>query len=98
QQKQLRAPFAGTVGIPRVTEGQYLSPGASVVTLQDLDLMRVDFTVPEQRLGELNIGQAVRISLDGSDEVFEGRITGIDPKIDPSSRLVSVRSEISNSD
>src|SRR5690606_12737462 len=98
QQKQLRAPFAGTVGIPRVTEGQYLSPGASVVTLQDLDRMRVDFTVPEQRLGELRIGQPVRVTRDGLDAVFEGKITGIDPKIDPSSRLISIRAEIDNSD
>jgi membrane fusion protein (multidrug efflux system) len=70
QQKQLRAPFAGTVGIPRVDIGQYLSPGTSVVTLQDLETMRADFTEP----------------------------VGIDPKVDPSSRLVSVRAAIENPD
>ncbi len=45
-QKQLTAPFAGTVGIPKIDLGQYLSPGTSVVTLQDLDTMRVDFSIP----------------------------------------------------
>lgn len=98
QQKQLRAPFAGTVGIPRVDEGQYLSPGVSVVTLQDLDTMRADFTVPEQRLSQLSIGQPVRLTVEGVEDAFAGEIAGIDPKIDPASRLVSIRATIENTD
>lgn len=96
QQKQLRAPFAGTLGIPRVDIGQYVSPGVSVVTLQDLDTMRADFTVPEQRLGQMQMGQRVRLTVEGQDEHFAGQIIGIDPKIDPASRLVSVRAAIDN--
>lgn len=98
QQKQLRAPFAGTVGIPRVDIGQYLQPGTSVVTLQDLETMRADFTVPEQRLSQLSIGQPVRLTVDGDDNELTGEIVGIDPKVDPSSRLVSVRAAIENPD
>lgn len=98
QQKQLRAPFAGKLGIPRVDEGQYVTPGVAVVTLQDIDTMRADFTVPEQRLSQLSIGQKVRLTADGDDTVFAGEITGIDPKVDPSSRLVAVRAAIDNPD
>lgn len=98
QQKQLRAPFAGTVGIPRVDIGQYLQPGTSVVTLQDLKTMRADFTVPEQRLSQLSIGQPVRLTVDGDEGELTGEIVGIDPKVDPSSRLVSVRAAIENPD
>jgi len=101
-QKQLTAPFAGTVGIPKIDLGQYLSPGNAVVTLQDLDTMRVDFSVPEQQLPLLKIGQTVRLGLGGSgggvDMPFAGAIRGIDPKIDASSRLVSVRGEVANPD
>jgi len=100
-QKQLTAPFAGTVGIPKIDLGQYLSPGSAVVTLQDLDTMRVDFTVPEQQLPLLKIGQTVRLGIGGSgggDMPFAGAIRGIDPKIDASSRLVSVRGEVANPD
>jgi membrane fusion protein (multidrug efflux system) len=97
-QKQLTAPFAGTVGIPKIDLGQYLSPGTSVVTLQDLDTMRVDFSVPEQQLPLLKIGQTVRLGLSGSDMPFAGAIRGIDPKIDPSSRLVNIRAEVANPD
>ncbi|QPC90576.1 efflux RND transporter periplasmic adaptor subunit [Mesorhizobium sp. INR15] len=97
-QKQLTAPFNGTVGIPKIDIGQYLAPGTAVVTLQDLDTMRVDFSVPEQQLPLLKIGQTVRLGTGGSDMPFEGAIRGIDPKIDPSSRLVTVRAEVANPD
>ncbi|GHD16043.1 efflux RND transporter periplasmic adaptor subunit [Tianweitania populi] len=97
-QKQLRAPFSGTVGIPRVDVGRYLSPGDAVVTLQDVSTMRADFTVPEQRLGQMRIDQPVIVTLDGQDGEFKGKITGIDPKIDPASRLVSIRAAIENPD
>jgi len=97
-QKQLRAPFAGTAGIPKIDLGQYLAPGTAVVTLQDLDTMRVDFTVPEQQLPQLKIGQTVRLGTGGADMPFAGVIRGINPKIDPASRLVSVRAEVDNSE
>lgn len=95
-QKQLSAPFNGTVGIPRIDIGQYLAPGTSVVTIQDLDTMRVDFTVPEQQLPLLKIGQTVRLGTGLSDLSFAGAVRGIDPKIDPASRLVSIRGEVAN--
>ncbi len=95
-QKQLTAPFAGTAGIPKIDIGQYLAPGTAVVTLQDLDTMRVDFSVPEQQLPLLKIGQTIRLGLGGDDKPFAGAIRGIDPKIDPSSRLVNVRAEVAN--
>ncbi|MGX7875266.1 efflux RND transporter periplasmic adaptor subunit [Mesorhizobium sp. ORM6] len=97
-QKQLAAPFAGTAGIPRIDIGQYLAPGTAVVTLQDLDTMRVDFSVPEQQLPLLKIGQTVRLGLGGGDMPFAGAIRGIDPKIDSSSRLVNIRAEVANPD
>jgi membrane fusion protein (multidrug efflux system) len=97
-QKQLRAPFSGTVGIPGVDVGQYLTPGNPVVTLQDLSTMRADFTVPEQRLSQIRIDQPVVVTLDGQEGEFKGKITGIDPKIDAASRLVSVRAAIENPD
>lgn len=97
-QKQIKAPFDGTVGIARIDLGQYLTPGTIVVTLQDLETMRVDFTVPEQQFPNLAIGQAVRLGTGGAGEElpFAGEIRGIDPKIDAASRLVSVRAEVAN--
>lgn len=95
-QKQLKAPFSGTIGIPRIEAGQYLVPGTIVATLQDLDTMRADFTVPEQLLDLLRMGQPVRLGADGSTLDFSGEVTGIDPKVDPATRLVSVRATVAN--
>ena len=95
-QKQVVAPFSGTIGIPQIDNGQYVSPGDIIATLQDLETMRADFTVPEQQLGDLKIGRPVVFGVTAEDMAFKGAITGIDPKVDPSSRLVSVRAEISN--
>lgn len=96
-QRQLTAPFSGTIGIPRIEAGQYLAASETVATLQNLDTMRVDFSIPEQQLALLKIGQSVRFGA-GDEMPFSGSITGIDPKVDPATRLVAVRAEIANPD
>jgi membrane fusion protein (multidrug efflux system) len=58
--------------------------------------MHANFTVPEQQFSELEIGQPIRLGLTENDLPYNGKITGIDPKIDPATRLVSVRAEIAN--
>lgn len=95
-QKQLKAPFSGTIGIPKIDVGQYLTAGTAVATLQFLETMRVDFTVPEQEFGSLKLGQPIKVGLTEGDLRYSGKIIGINPKIDPSSRLVTVRGEVDN--
>ncbi|MGU3576394.1 efflux RND transporter periplasmic adaptor subunit [Brucellaceae bacterium C25G] len=95
KQKTLVAPFSGTMGIARIDVGQYVTPGQVVATLQNMDTMRVDFTVTEQSIDQLSLGQTIKINPNNGQE-FEGKITGIDPKIDPSTRLVSVRGQVEN--
>ncbi|HEY4193514.1 MAG TPA: efflux RND transporter periplasmic adaptor subunit [Mesorhizobium sp.] len=97
-QKQLSAPFGGTPGIPKIDLGQYLTPGTAVVTLQDLDTMRVDFTIPEQQLPLVKIGQTVKLGVGDDKMPYAGTIRGINPKIDPASRLVTIRAEVDNSE
>jgi membrane fusion protein, multidrug efflux system len=97
-EKRIEAPFAGIIGIPRVDVGEYLQPGGMIATLQQLDTMRADFTVPEQQLGELTMEQAATFGLTEEAFPYHGRIIGIDPKIDPQTRMVSVRAEVENPD
>ncbi|MEQ1754033.1 MAG: efflux RND transporter periplasmic adaptor subunit [Micropepsaceae bacterium] len=94
--KAIRAPFAGTVGIARVDAGQYVNDGTILVTLQDLDHIKVDFTVPEQIAGQLKEDQPVRFGDDRTKLQFRGRLVGIDPKADPASRLVAVQALVDN--
>lgn len=97
-QKEIRAPFAGTIGIARVDVGQYLTAGTVIATLQDLDTIKVDFTVPEQQLGAVRIGQEAAFGATRDAMTYRGRITGIDPKIDPASRLVTLQAEVANAE
>lgn len=92
--KSLDAPFSGTIGIPRIEVGEYVSAGTVVATLQDLDNIAVDFAVPEQFIAQVSMGQTVRFGFVEDKLGLSGRITGIDPRGDPQTRLVSVRADI----
>ncbi|MFD2653662.1 efflux RND transporter periplasmic adaptor subunit [Brucella rhizosphaerae] len=95
-QKTVTAPFDGVIGISKIDLGQYLTPGTVIGTLQETDKMRIDFTVPEQSLTSLKLGQSVKVGPSTDKLNYNGTIVGIDPKIDPASRLVSVRAEVQN--
>ncbi len=95
-QRVVSAPFGGTVGIARVDVGQYVTPGTVVATLQDLSSMRVDFNLPEQDLPKLAVGQKISVRIEGLDEAFAGALTGIDPRVDPATRLVALRGSVAN--
>jgi len=94
EQRSVTAPFAGTIGLLRVDLGQYVQPGTIIATLQDLDRMRVDFSMAEQTLPDLFIGQVLHVQSDEARQSFEGRISGIDPRVDPASRMVAVRATV----
>jgi len=92
--KSLEAPFTGTIGIPQIEVGEYVSAGDFVATLQDLENMTVDFSVPEQFRERLTLGQPVRFGLTESALDMSGTIIGIDPRGDPNTRLVNVRAKL----
>ena len=93
-QKNLKAPFSGVVGIARIDLGQYLTPGTIVASFQDLSSMKVDFTVPEQQADHVNLGQAVRVGVSETNLPLTGKVIGKDPRVDPSTRLVSVQAAV----
>jgi membrane fusion protein, multidrug efflux system len=97
--KTVRAPFAGHVGIRQVDVGQYLNPGAVIVTLQQLDPIYVDFSLPEQDLTHIALGQKVTAKVDAlPDTPFEGQVTAVNSKVDEATRNVQVRATFKNPD
>lgn len=95
--KRILAPFAGTIGIRQVDVGDYLSPGNSVATLQDLSKLYVDFFLPEQTVPLLALGQRVRLNVAAyPGEVFEGEISAINPKVEETTRNLQVRAMLPN--
>jgi membrane fusion protein, multidrug efflux system len=97
--KTLRAPFAGRLGITTVNPGQYLNTGDKVVTLQAVDPLYVDFKLPQQQLATITNGQTVNVTADAFPGVrFTGKITAIDPRVDPSTRNFQAEATIPNSE
>lgn len=95
--KAVRAPFSGTLGIRQVDIGQYLAPGTTIVTLQNLDALYADFALPEQYLGKVKAGQTVQLSTAvASDKTFTGKVSAVSIKLDPSTRNFTVRATIEN--
>jgi membrane fusion protein (multidrug efflux system) len=97
--KFVRAPFAGHLGIRAVDIGQYLSAGTTIVTLQALDPIYLDFYMPQQSLDEIKVGQTVTVKVDTyPGQEFSGEISAINPKVDTNSRNVQVRATLKNPD
>ncbi|MGB6604850.1 MAG: efflux RND transporter periplasmic adaptor subunit [Steroidobacteraceae bacterium] len=95
--KSLRAPFAGRLGITTVMPGQYLNTGDKVVSLSSLDPVYVDFNLPQEQLAVVHTGLTVRVSSDAfPKDAFTGKITAIDPAIDPTSRNFMAEATVDN--
>ena len=95
----IRAPFAGRTGLRKVSPGGLVNPGTVITTLDDSSVMKLEFTVPQSFLKDLTLGLPVEARAEGlGDRVFTGKITAIDSRIDPVTRALAVRAELTNSD
>jgi membrane fusion protein (multidrug efflux system) len=95
--KNIRAPFAGRIGIRQVNLGQILKEGDAIVTLQSLNPIHVDFSLPQQQLARLRTGQGMRLTCDAlPGEAFQGRISAITPLVDADTRNVRLQATALN--
>jgi membrane fusion protein, multidrug efflux system len=90
----IRAPFAGTLGLRRVSEGAWLSPSTLLSTLQDTSSLKLDFTLPERYAGALRPGSPFRFRVEGRPESFTGQVAAVEPAVDPTTRSLLVRGVI----
>jgi membrane fusion protein, multidrug efflux system len=98
-QKTIKAPFAGKLGIRQVDIGQYIQPGTDMVTLQQLDPLFVNFSLPEKDVSNLSIGQKVVVTTDSVlGKQFTGKVTAISSRIDEATRSIDVQATIPNND
>ncbi len=95
--RTIRAPFAGVLGLSTVTAGTLVNPGGIIATLDDIDVVRVDFPIPERYLSVLRPGVPITSTIDAyGDETFSGRIALIDTRVNEQTRSVTARAEIPN--
>ena len=97
--KVVRAPFDGKLGIRQVNVGQYLVPGTPIADLESTDSVFVDFTLPQREVQQLQLDMPVRVlASGGGGAVARGRISAIDPTIDPATRSVKVRATLDDAE
>jgi membrane fusion protein, multidrug efflux system len=98
-QKLIRAPFGGQLGIRQIDLGQYLNPGAPIVTLTDLSMLYVNFTLPSQMRPQISVGQRVNVTSDAfPGRNFVAKITTIEPQLSPDTRTIEVQATMPNPD
>ena len=96
-QKLIRAPFGGQLGIRQIDLGQYLNPGAPIVTLTDLSLLYVNFTLPSAIRPQISVGQQVNVTSDAYPKrTFAAKITTIEPQLSADTRTISVQATMPN--
>lgn len=99
QQKAVRAPFSGQIGIRRINLGQYLNAGDAIATLTQLDPLYVNFTLPQQDLPKLARGATVQVTVDTAPgQVFNAKVSSIEPRINGETRNVAVQALLPNAD
>ncbi|ELA9422577.1 multidrug efflux RND transporter periplasmic adaptor subunit VmeC [Vibrio parahaemolyticus] len=97
--REIKAPFAGVVGIRNVYLGQYIQAGSDIVRLEDSSVMRLRFTVPQTDISRIKLDQEVDIFVDAyPDQPFKGSISAIEPAVNVQSGLIQVQADIPNSD
>jgi membrane fusion protein (multidrug efflux system) len=95
----IRAPFAGRVGLRRISLGALISPGTVITTLDDTSTIKVDFAVPETYVSQLRAGQSVTAATGAwPGRSFTGKVVSIDSRVDPATRAVTVRAVVPNHD
>ncbi len=93
----ISAPFAGILGLRQVSPGTLVSPGTPVTTIDDISLIKLDFSVPERFLSTITPGQEIVASAAAyPSRIFRGAVTAIDSRVDPVTRAVTVRAELAN--
>jgi multidrug efflux system membrane fusion protein len=98
-QKLILAPFSGQLGTRQIEVGQYLTPGARIVTLTDLSQLYVNFTLPSQMRSEIVVGQRVNVTADAfPGRIFAAEITTIEPQVSADTRTMTIQATMRNPD
>lgn len=95
-QTEIRAPFSGQVGLKYVSEGSYISPNSQIASLQSLNPIKIDFSIPERYISRIAIGDRINFTVQGVDSTFTGEVYAIEPRISRDTRSISIRARSNN--
>ena len=95
---EIRAPFSGIIGLRWVSPGSYLSSQTRIASLNDLDPVKLDFSVPERYSALMKVGDEISFAVEGFERGFPGTIYAVEPSVDATTRSLRVRARCPNSD
>jgi membrane fusion protein (multidrug efflux system) len=96
---EIKAPFAGVIGLRSVSVGDYVKEGADMVNLESIDALKVDFRVPEVYLKQVAVGQTLKVTLDAlPGKSYDGKVFAINPLVDAAGRAMVIRAQVKNTD
>ena len=93
---EIRAPFNGIVGLKNVSEGSYITPSTVIASLQNINPIKIDFSIPEKYSGSVRVGDQINFKVVGDEENYNAKVYAIEPKIDPVTRTLKIRAIYSN--
>lgn len=92
----ISSPFTGMIGLRNISQGGYVSPSSLIALMQQIDPVKLEFSVPEQYISEIKEGTSVSFIVTGLDEVYTAKVYAVDSRIDVNTRTVRVRARSSN--
>ncbi len=98
EKTEIRAPFSGKIGLRAVSEGSYVSSADQIASIQSINPIKIDFSIPEKYFNQVQNGTAIIFKVQGIDKEFSGEIYAIEPRIDVNTRTLQVRAISQNND
>lgn len=93
---EIRAPFSGTIGLRSASVGSFVSPTSTIATLEQLDQVKLDISIPEKYADIATVGSELDFMVEGNSQTYKARIYAIDPKIDEDTRSLKLRGICAN--
>ncbi len=93
---EIHAPFSGIVGLKSVSEGSFVTNSMIIASLQNINPIKIDFSIPERYSAMVNVGDEINFTITGSTKQYVGKVYAIEPKIDPVTRTLNLRALCAN--
>lgn len=93
---EIRAPFSGIIGLKNVSEGSFVDNSTIIASLQNINPIKIDFSIPERYFTMVNVNDNINFTITGSSKNYVGKVYAIEPKIDPVTRTLKLRAMCPN--
>jgi len=96
EKTEIRAPFDGIIGLRQVSIGDYISPQDKITTIQDINPIKIEFSIPEKYASRVRTNAPIQFTTSSTAAVHRGTLYAIEPKIDPATRTLQMRARANN--